>query len=993
MTGFFRNSGCRINPYGHKYGVKYFIPGVFVSIVFFVFAPIELYFTNQSEFWFSLTQILPIFFLLTILTIVLLAVLLYCMPERKAGFFEAFVYGFAFLAYLQGNYIPNDYGSLNGEEIKWGNYTLRLIVDAVVWIAVLAMFLYLVYRYREAALNKMRLAVVFMSLFILLSLLIVGISYQGTNEKKQNQYLSEQGLYNISSESNTIVILLDCFDSEVMYTLIQKQPDYIISRFKDFVYYHNTVGGATRTKYAIPFIFTGVTNTEDVSYPEYIEKAYKSSPLIKELETGNYDVGVYTTPTFIDMSLGSTTINNIVDGSSEVSSIAGLAKDYYKIVGFKYAPDIAKKNFWLYSGDLNNWMKTGDDLSPYSTGDDVLFYNNLRERGLNITTEKPCFRFIHLNGAHPPYSMDENCERIDIESGNEEKQAVGSLNIAYEYITEMKQLGVYDSATIIVMSDHGGGRGIEQNPLFMVKLPFADSDFETSDISLSYRNLNEIMLASLKGIIDLENYIVTSPRYFYVESEEGSLVNITEYVSEGYAYDNGSFHETGVVYHGDTQSLNQKYTLGTKISFAEGENARAYIEKGIRKNEGTHSWTEGNELSLYFELEGKYQNIELEYNYVASYGIQPVIIYTNDVLVGSYIAREGETKKFVIPGDCIEDNKLLLSFYFPSAISPEKKGESSDNRLLALALKDLTLSSTEKGFDLNSQIEAGFRIDTYCLGEDIIFTSDDRITERYLSTGFSENEPDGVWTIDKEANMSFYIEEDIKSDDLEIELHYIPFNGKQSIETYINDVLVDHCVAEGLEVRTIQIPGNLIKEGELNLKFELPDAVSPESLGMSEDSRKLALKFSYVKICKVEHLYSPTISFKETNNTAKEYIVEGFSDAEQEFTWTEGERAELEIPVVQSKEDLDLVFHAGGFNGRQRAIFYIDGVKLREMTVGDEGEYKIKIPAKYTDDEIMNISIYLPDAKSPYNIGLSDDKRILGLRFVDMKLVAHGEED
>ena len=140
------------------------------------------------------------------------------------------------------------------------------------------------------------------------------------------------------------------------------------------------------------------------------------------------------------------------------------------------------------------------------------------------------------------------------------------------------------------------------------------------------------------------------------------------------------------------------------------------------------------------------------------------------------------------------------------------------------------------------------------------------------------------------------------------------------------------------------------------------------------------------------------MSFVKDNNIAGKCIVSGFSGPEEGFTWTDGHRAELMIPVAVSEDDLDLVFHAGGFNrdrgfnGDQKSIFNIDGDKLETITVGKEGEYRIRIPAKYTEDGAINIVIDLPDAESPFNAGISEDKRVLGVRFIDMKLVAHDEE-
>lgn len=50
------------------------------------------------------------------------------------------------------------------------------------------------------------------------------------------------------------------------------------------------------------------------------------------------------------------------------------------------------------------------------------------------------------------------------------------------------------------------------------------------------------------------------------------------------------------------------------------------------------------------------------------------------------------------------------------------------------------------------------------------------------------------------------------------------------------------------ETKQITIPIEYIEEGKLTLKFELPDAISPKEIGMSEDARTLGLAMRSLKI-------------------------------------------------------------------------------------------------------------------------------------------------
>jgi phosphoglycerol transferase MdoB-like AlkP superfamily enzyme len=66
-----------------------------------------------------------------------------------------------------------------------------------------------------------------------------------------------------------------------------------------------------------------------------------------------------------------------------------------------------------------------------------------------------------MKGAHAQYTMSEDFQHIeydprrDIDNGTELSQATGSVKIVFEYIKQLKELGKYDDATIIITADHG----------------------------------------------------------------------------------------------------------------------------------------------------------------------------------------------------------------------------------------------------------------------------------------------------------------------------------------------------------------------------------------------------------------------------------------------------------------------------------------------------------------------------------------------------------
>ena len=64
------------------------------------------------------------------------------------------------------------------------------------------------------------------------------------------------------------------------------------------------------------------------------------------------------------------------------------------------------------------------------------------------------FSYYLFRGCHAPYLFDENCEKTD-EKVTVKEATRGALTNVNEYLRQLKELGIYDSSTIIVTSDHG----------------------------------------------------------------------------------------------------------------------------------------------------------------------------------------------------------------------------------------------------------------------------------------------------------------------------------------------------------------------------------------------------------------------------------------------------------------------------------------------------------------------------------------------------------
>ncbi len=531
------------------------LPVICLVITFLWYGPSELYLSNRGsdEFWFSYGElILPLTVISAGVVVVLLTILM-LLPEKGYHAGIALIIGINVLMMAQGLILPNGYGLLNGAEIDWSQYTDRLIYNTAIWAALMLAAVILAEKKWEGFRSAARYAACILLAVEVATLAALGLTHQPEQPETTTGYvyLTTKDEFTVSDKENTIVFVLDAFDSQLMCDLLEEYPEEIRMMFEDFTFYHNTSGGATRTKYAIPYLLTGQINDTGKTYSDYLKYSYKISPLFRELRSGSYNSGFYTEYSLVDRTQTEAIGNLSTGGELKATSQWGLTGSLLKMTAFKYAPHLLKPLFWTYSAELTQWRGGIVGQSAYRI-DDLHFYQDLLEKGLAVEQTKPTFRFYHLEGAHSPFIMDENIRRVPHEDGTIKKQSLGVLRIVSAYIQQLKQLHVYDCSTIIVMADHGNREYVpntcEQNPLLMVKPTEEAKPFSVSETHLSYRDMPSMLTDALKNNLHIEKYAAEGIRYFYIGITADDSDTITEYASEGEAYDTAGYHATGTVY-------------------------------------------------------------------------------------------------------------------------------------------------------------------------------------------------------------------------------------------------------------------------------------------------------------------------------------------------------------------------------------------------------------------------------------------------------------
>jgi hypothetical protein len=431
-----------------------------VSFTFIVFGIFELTIKNAASLSFSLNEISKGTLLIGFITAVVLTIVLSVFKGRIYDILISFVLALLIGGYLQGNFLNVGIGELNGDGVVWDKLYKEVIINLVIWLFIILLIFALRY------FSKKTWRVIAMAIPALL-ILIQGIALisiypvnPGSSGKDVTSGIEKvvtyDGLTELSKKNNVVVFILDRLDQRYLEDYIKDDPN-ALNPLDGFTMYTQNVGSYEQTFPSIAFMMSGKYYYADIPSDEYTREAYQNSDLFDDMHKAGMRVNLYAT-------MG-TDFLNIEDLEGIADNITPIKVTYNKkdalkkllrLSAYRYAPHAMKASFYISTEDFDG-VKHAEvgEQQPYIS-DDPKFYSIIKKDRLHISNENSgTFQFYHLNGPHVPYTMNANAEYDDSGKVTRLDQTKGSFRIVYEYIDQLKALGLYENTTIIITADHG----------------------------------------------------------------------------------------------------------------------------------------------------------------------------------------------------------------------------------------------------------------------------------------------------------------------------------------------------------------------------------------------------------------------------------------------------------------------------------------------------------------------------------------------------------
>ena len=423
-----------------------------------VYGPFDIYSANLEEFLFSLNDFLPytLIFAFGVSAIIFLSL--------------AFLEGIAFdigcatvtwlsiMLFIQRSYLNMfiDGAFLAGD----GNNSIEfsvgaIILNTLIWIFVGAAIITATVLLRKKFTDLVSTAAtIAMIALIGMQAVTFGITSLTTDtfvpvvERKEGQdILTYDNIEQLSEGKNIVFFLVDRFDANYYEAMVQTDPTFF-DRFDGFTHFNDYTSLYARTYPAVASILTGKDHDFTQSKDAAFESFYEDGGMLGVLKENGYTINLYTEKGYVynDASVMEGYVENrlgLVEYS--IDSHLTLTRDMVLLSLSQYLPIAARG----WSGYMST--PTFNNHAKYESHDSEMFMvnetstdelkNRLESDDMCSVKTEGQFTFIHLYGCHDiTKSSNENIRN--------------TFDLIYYYLDQMKEMGLYEDATIIITGDH-----------------------------------------------------------------------------------------------------------------------------------------------------------------------------------------------------------------------------------------------------------------------------------------------------------------------------------------------------------------------------------------------------------------------------------------------------------------------------------------------------------------------------------------------------------
>lgn len=509
------------------------LTGFSVPFVLLICSSLGVFFSNSSELQFSLWDYLPLFILISVIAFAVITLALLFTRGALHNTIFTVLSALTVCAYIESIVTNLTFSGLPGDGSAVPRSQIWIILDFFVWVILISVAIWFCVLSDKSATGKTVLSFL---LVLVLVMQIAGLipsavefadkeSEKNPVAKPATSYLTTKGMFELSKNDNIIVFVIDRFDSYYYKELINYDPDFFRD-YEGFTYYSDNISLYPRTYPAVTSMLTGVENDYSSTRQTYFNQAYTRGHLIPDLAENNYKINLFI-PSYYAYEnanvFGDYVSNISTSTETTISSYDTLTSKMFELSSYFWVPELLKSQS-IASNSFSGIVEYGGSSPKYemSNNSDPDIYSRFQSEGIKTQSSKNTFTFLHLRGCHYPFTMDENCNAVAENSVSSVQQTRGCFKLISEYIEQMKELGIYDNATIIITGDHAmldtdyDEYTNENLTALIIKRKGETGEYKTSNVPVSQANF----LASIVKSAGLDTENDYGRAYWEVPADE-----------------------------------------------------------------------------------------------------------------------------------------------------------------------------------------------------------------------------------------------------------------------------------------------------------------------------------------------------------------------------------------------------------------------------------------------------------------------------------------
>ncbi len=432
-------------------------PALALSFILFLFGPLDLSHGAKAYVDYTVLEILPYSLKIWGIVFVLIFLITWIPGGKLHVWLSSLAAGLAAAFYIQGNWLNIDLGALDGTAVEWQKYGDNALIGLALFAAIV-LIPFLIHFFSRKIWKGY---VIFTSLLLVIMQLIplcmtLYEEYQDKPDSSLHYIVSKDKEYVLGKE-NIVVFLLDYTGPLEMAALLDKYPE-ALDPFNDFLCFDNFNTEYIGTFPAAAYLLTHQPFERDIPYSKWFEKVWHAEET-ESFYSQLHEAG-WTTRIFHNTRMAAGKLvneygkfDNIerVDAPREFTINSSTYRKLIKLSFYRYFPLIMKAPFWLYTEDINGMKILSENEQTWNRYKSLQKYLDQR---LSVGDEERVYVTYHYAGSHAPFNLDETGKEA-VRVAALEDQLAGHFYVISEYIQQMKDYHIYDSSTIIIMTDHG----------------------------------------------------------------------------------------------------------------------------------------------------------------------------------------------------------------------------------------------------------------------------------------------------------------------------------------------------------------------------------------------------------------------------------------------------------------------------------------------------------------------------------------------------------